>query len=77
MTDNQLEGDGLLLLNWSGQDMRLADNRMPPDAREASSAGAWLFTLQQWVRSAWQDLRGGAKVALQVLRKVGSAAAAG
>ena len=77
VTGNQLEGNGLLLLNWSGQDMRLADNRMPPDAREASSAGAWLFTLQQWLRSAWQDLRGGAQKALQVLRRVGSAAATG
>ena len=57
--------------------MRLADNRMPPDAREASSAGAWWFALQQWLRSAWQGLRGGAQEALQVLRRVGSAAAAG
>jgi hypothetical protein len=29
-------GDGLLLLNWSRQDMQLAENRVPPDALEAS-----------------------------------------
>ena len=68
VTNNQLEGNGLLLLNWSGQDMRLAENRVPPDALEASRAGAWWFALRQWLRSAWQDLRERAREALQVLR---------
>jgi hypothetical protein len=68
VTGNQLEGDGLLLLNWSGQDMRLAENRVPPDALEASHAGAWWFALRQWLRSAWQDLRERAREALQLLR---------
>jgi hypothetical protein len=71
VTNNQLEGDGLLLLNWSGQDMRLAENRVPPDALEASRAGAWWFALRQWLRSAWQDLRERAREVVQVLRRLG------
>ena len=69
VTNNQLEGSGLLLLNWSGQDMRLAENRIPPDAREASSAGAWWFALRQWLRSTWQDLSGGIRETIQLLRR--------
>jgi hypothetical protein len=73
---NRLEGDGLLLLNWSGQDMRLAENRVAPDAQEASSAGAWWFALRQWLRSTWQDLGGAAWEALRALRRLGDAAKA-
>lgn len=77
VTNNQLEGQGLLLLNWSGQDMRLAENLVPPDAQEASSAGAWWFALRQWLRSTWQDLSGGARQVLRALRRLGDAATAG
>jgi hypothetical protein len=71
ITNNQLEGDGLLLLNWSGQSMRLLDNHVPPDAFEASLSEAWWFGLRQWVRSTWQDFRGRALAALRVLRSLG------
>ena len=77
VTNNQLEGSGLLLLNWSGQDMRLAENRIPPDAREVSSAGAWWFALRQWLRSTWQDLSGGIRETIQLLRRLDDAAMAG
>lgn len=73
---NQLEGDGLLLLNWSGQGMRLGDNRVPRDALEASRAGARWFTVRQWLQSALQDLRERARGALKVIRRIGEAAAA-
>jgi hypothetical protein len=77
VTNNQLEGSGLLLLNWSGQDMRLAENRVPSDALEVSSAGAWWFALRQWLRSTWQDLSGGVRETIQLLRRLGDAAMAG
>jgi len=77
VTNNQLEGNGLLLLNWSGQDMRLAENRVPPDAMEASSEGAWWYALRQELRSTWQNLSGGAREAIRVLRRLVDVATAG
>ena len=77
LTNNQLEGNGLLLLNWSGQDMRLAENRVPPGALEASREGAWWFAMRQSLRSVWQDLRERARGAMRLLRRLGDAAMAG
>lgn len=71
VTGNQMEGNGILLLNWSGQVAALADNRMPPDGLEASSDGAWWFAVRQWLLSAWQDIREGGREALRVLRRLG------
>lgn len=76
VTNNQLEGNGLLLLNWSGQDMRLAENRVPPAALEVSRAGAWWFAVRQSLRSAWQDLRESAREAMRLLYRLGDAAMA-
>jgi hypothetical protein len=76
VTGNQLEGNGLLLLNWSGQDTQLAGNIVPPDALEASRSGAWWFAMRQWLQSAWEDLRGYARAALRALRGLGDAAIA-
>jgi hypothetical protein len=77
LTNNQLESNGLLLLNWSGQDMRLAENRVPTDALEASRAGAWWFAVRQSLRSAWEHLRERAREAMQMLRRLGETAMAG
>lgn len=71
ITNNQLEGDGLLLLNWSGQSMQLVDNHVASHASEASHSGAWWFGLRQWVRSTWQDLHGQALAVLRALRRLG------
>ena len=74
---NQLEGSGLLMLNWSGQSIVLVGNRVRSDALEASDEGAWWFAIRQWIRSAWQDVRDRARQALQALRRladVGSSA---
>ena len=76
VTGNRLEGNGPLLLNWSGQSTRLADNRVPPNAVEASRAGAWRFELRQWLRSTWEVLRSRARATLRVLRRFGDAAMA-
>jgi hypothetical protein len=70
VTGNRLEGDGLLFLNWSGQAVRLADNRVPPHAVEASRAGAWWFGLRQWLRSSWEGLRERAVDGARVLRRL-------
>lgn len=68
---NQLEGGGLLLLNWSGQSMALVNNHVPFDALEASKAGAWWFAIRQWVRSTLQDFRERGREALQALIRLG------
>jgi hypothetical protein len=73
LTGNQLDGDGLLLLNWSGQDEQLAENVVPPGALEASDAGAWWFAVRQWLRSAWQDLGERGREALRGLRRLADA----
>jgi hypothetical protein len=67
---NQLEGRGLLLLNWSGQSMVLVNNRVSSDAREASREGARWFATRQWIRSVLQDLRQWGRDALQALRRL-------
>lgn len=67
VTGNQLEAGGLLLLNWSGQSIQVGNNHVPPDALEASAAGAWWFTLRQWIRSAWRDLEERGREAVQAL----------
>lgn len=74
VTGNQMDGDGLLLLNWSGQDMQLADNRVTPPALEASREGAWWFAVREWLRSAWRDTRGRALATLRFLRRLGDSA---
>ena len=58
ITNNQLEGNGLLVLNWSGQSLQLANNHVTSQAMEASRSGAWWFELRQWLQSTWRDLRG-------------------
>ena len=68
---NQLEGSGLLMLNWSGQTMVLVSNRVRSDALEASDEGAWWFAIRQWIRSAWQDVQDRGRQALKALRRLG------
>jgi hypothetical protein len=76
VTGNRLEGEGLLLLNWSGQDMQLANNTVATYAREASRAGAWWFAARRWLQWAWQDLRERALAALRIMRRLGDTAMA-
>lgn len=73
LAENQLEGNGLLLLNWSGHGMHLAANRVPPGSLVASSAGAWWFTLRQWMRSAWQDIGTVGRGVVRALRRLADA----
>lgn len=56
VTGNRLEGQGQLLLNWSGQSMELSDNDVQPGSLVATQQGAWWYAARQWVRSAWSQI---------------------
>lgn len=52
VTGTRLDGDGVLLLNWSGRATRLERNLVPAGSTEATRSGAWWSALRRLARRA-------------------------